>query len=414
VFKHHYLGVKLLNEEWIVNEIDKIAKFSEGGHGVTRSTLSQEAAKARQYVATLMTDAGLSVRVDQIGNIIGRMDSKENRERAAVMTGSHLDTSCNSGKYHGTIGILSAIAAAKKLKTQGPLSHPVEIIAFSGEEAGNFGIPMLGSKVAAGAVNLKTLAGAKDKQGTRLSQALEAQGFDPKDIAAAQISTQYKAFLELYIEQGRILGKKSIQIGIAQNIAGTTKCKITVKGVSTHAGWTPMDERQDALVSAAMITLAVQEIAEESEFDALTTVSDIKVSPGTIHAVPESVEMLVNISCAEKEGIIETLQEIKDAISVIAEDQGTPVSIEIFSAEKPVKLSPVVAEVIEKACQTKGLAYSYINSGSTHDAGSMSGLIPSGIIFIPCQSGNEEYSVAPAAIQNGLAVLTQALYLLAK
>ncbi|MCE5285460.1 MAG: Zn-dependent hydrolase [Pelosinus sp.] len=403
-----------MNEEWIVNEIDKIARFSQSGAGVTRSSLSEQAAKARQYVASLMTDAGLVVRIDQIGNVIGRLATKENSERAVVMAGSHLDTAEGSSKYDGILGILSAIAATDKLKAES-LRHPIEIIAFAGEEAGRFGISMLGSKALTGKLGTRTLASAKDNQGTSLASALLAQGFDVKTVAAAAVSAaKSKAFLELYVEQGRIFEKEDAQIGIAQQITGTTKCKITVNGCAAHAGIMPMDERHDALVSAAMIILAVQEVAQESEFATLATVSDLKVSPGTIQAVPGVVEMWIDICGAEQEGIIETLQEIKDAISVIAENQETSVAIEIFSAERPVKMSSVVAAAVEEACKASGLAHCYIDSGSRHDAASMSSLTPSGIIFIPCQSDHQEDYVAPTDIQAGLNVLTQALYQLAK
>jgi N-carbamoyl-L-amino-acid hydrolase len=403
-----------LNEEWIANEIDKIARFSESTQGITRSTLSDEATKARQYIAALMTQAGLLVRYDQVGNIIGRMETKENRERAAVMAGSHLDTQPNSSKYHGILGILSAIAAVYQLKSKGSLSHPIEIIAFTGEAAGRFGISLLGSTVAAGKLSPRILDTAKDQYGLSLLEALAKQGFDLKVGAKPFTAATCKAFLELYIDQGQVLEKQGAQIGIAQNVAGTTKCRITVNGCAAHDGWTPMDERQDALVSAAMIILAVQEIAQESEKRVLATVSDLKVSPGKRHVVPGMVEMWVDISSSQQEGIIQTLQEIKDAISVIAENQETTVSIEILSAEKPIKLSPVVVAALKEACQANKFSHCYINCGSRHDAANVSSITPSGMLFIPYHTKNKEDYVALLDIQAGLKVLTQVLFQLAQ
>lgn len=404
-----------MNEEWIIKEVEKISKFSESGQGITRLSFSKEALLARQYIASLMTEAGLTVRTDWVGNIIGRMDTGENREEAAVMAGSHIDTPPCSSKYHGILGILSAIAAAHTLKTRGPLSHPIEIIAFVGEEAGRFGISFLGSKTAAGALSVKTLGAAKDKEGNTLSQALAREGVDLKTIGQNQLTKEKcKAFLELYIVEGQILEKEGAHIGIAKQVAGVTKCKITVSGCAAHAGWTPMDERQDALVSAAMIILAVEEIAKDSEKAVLATVSNLKVLPGTSRFVPGAVEMWVDISSAEQEGIIEALQEIKDAVSAIAENQETTVSIEIFSADKPVSLSPLVSGVFREACQVNGIPYCSINSGSRHDTANMEGVAPSGIVFIPYQNSSREDYVAPLAIQAGLNVLTEALYKLAK
>lgn len=404
-----------MNAEWIIKELDKIAEFSQEGKGSKRLAFSEYSLKTRQYVASLMSAAGLSVKVDPIGNVVGRMETSENRHRPAVRTGSHLDSAPEDGKYRGILGILSAIAAAENLKAKGTLAYPLEIIAFTGEEAGRFGISMLGSKVVAGLISARALAKAKDTQGISLSEALACYGLDLKNNAEVQVlANDSKAFLELGIAESRILEKEGSQIGIVENIAGTTKCRITVNGISAHTGYAPMAKRQDALVSAAMIILRVQEIAQEATGDTTATVSNIKVSPGSINTVPGVVEMLVDIRSSEQENSIETLQEIKDAISVIAENQETAVSIEIFSAEKPVKLHTDITALIKEACQGKHVSFCFLNSGFRQDAANMSSLAPSGMIVIPCQRDNGEEKVTPEAIKTGLTVLTAALYELAK
>lgn len=398
--------------------IEQIAQWTQGDHGITRLAYSEDDRRSREYTMELMKQAGLEVRVDQIGNIIGRL-SGSNPHAPAVITGSHLDTVPEGGKYDGVIGVVGGLAAIEKIKARGPLTHPVELIVFAAEESSRFGFATMGSKAMAGICNLTAWSKAKDQQGKRFQDILTDWGLDLKTVPqAARTAKDIKAFVELHIEQGPILEKEGQKIGIVHAIAAPTRLKIVVDGTAAHSGTTPMDQRQDALVSAAMIVLAVQEIASEhSNKGTVGTVGQLKVHPGAMNVVPGMVELWVDIRGVDHDSIIETLQDIKDAISTIAEGQETPVAIDVLSSDKPVILNSNVTQAIEASCRRLGITHKHMNSGAGHDAMNMARLAPTGMIFIPCRSGishNPDEFAAAEDIMAGVEVLADVLYDLAK
>ncbi len=407
-----------MDKEWVIDVIEEIAGFGRDDRGITRLAFTEADSKARQYVINLMKEIGLTVRTDQIGNVIARLEGKD-EHAPAVITGSHLDTVPEGGKYDGVVGVVGGLAAIKRLKARGALTHPVELLIFAGEESSRFGYATIGSKAMTGVANINALSKARDHEGNKLIQVLADQGFDLKLINnALRDKNDIKAFIELHIEQGKILERAGCPIGIIEAIAAPTRCKITVEGIAAHSGTTPMDERQDALVSAAMIILAIQEIAlEQSHDNTVATVGALKVHPDAINVIPGLVEMWVDIRGISHESIIESLQELKDAVSTIADAQDTPVSIEILSAEKPVIMNSGIVEIIEDVCHEHRVNYKRMNSGAGHDAMNMTRLTPTGMIFIPCHQGishNPDEYASPQDIIAGIDILTETLYRLAK
>ena len=374
--------------------------------------------EAREYIIGLMRQEGLEVRIDAIGNITARLEGSD-MAAPAVITGSHLDTVPEGGKYDGMVGVVGGLEAIIRLKQRGPLRHPVELIIFVAEESSRFGFGTMGSKAMAGMANVSLWSKAKDQNGISFSEALADQGFELKHTQdVIRTKESIKAFIELHIEQGPVLEKTGNIIGIVEAIAAPTRLKIKVEGIPAHSGTTPMGDRHDALVSAAMIVLAVQETAlEQAHRGTVGTVGALKVQPGVMNVIPGLVEMGVDIRGVDYESIIETLQELKDAISAIADDQETPVSIEVLTSDKPVQLDREVIETIEDACQTLGISCQRMSSGAGHDAMNMAYLAPAGMIFIPCREGishNPEEYADPDHIMAGIEVLAEALYQLAK
>ncbi|MCX7781244.1 MAG: Zn-dependent hydrolase, partial [Negativicutes bacterium] len=295
----------------------------------------------------------------------------------------------------------------------------LELIIFAAEESSRFGFATMGSKAMAGLANLTAWSKAKDQAGITLAQALASQGLSFDRIQQAQRSKDsIKAFIELHIEQGARLERQGETIGIVDAIAAPTRLKMTVEGEAAHSGTTPMDDRRDALVSAAMIVLAVQEIAmEQSHRGTVGTVGALKVHPGVMNVVPGMVEMWVDIRGVDHDSIIETLQAIKDVVSDIAEEQETPVAIEVMSSEKPVHMHPEVIDTIDEVCDRLGVAYRRMNSGAGHDAMNMAQLAPAGMIFIPCRNGishNPDEIAELDDIMAGIDVLTGTLRELAR
>lgn len=406
------------NKEWVMNEIEKIAHFGKGPRGITRLAFTETAVEAQKYVISLMEQVGLTITIDQIGNIIGRLEGKDD-SLPAVVTGSHLDTVPEGGKYDGVIGVIGGLVAISRLKDKEGLTHPLELIIFACEESSRFGFATVGSKAMVGLANVPEWSKAKDQEGVSFAEVIAKQHLDIERIGeAVRNAEEIKAFVELHIEQGRVLEKEQKTIGIVEAIAAPTRLKIRVEGVAAHSGSTPMEERRDALVSASMIVLAIHEIgAEQSKYGTVTTVGMLNVYPGAINVIPGVVEMWVDIRGVNHESIIECLQDIKDAISTIAEGQEIGVSIMLLSAEKPINMNKDIMGLIKKVCVEKKVPHQVIHSRAGHDAMNLSHLAPAGMIFVPSQNGishNGEEHTAIDEIMSGIDVLTETLFQLAK
>jgi N-carbamoyl-L-amino-acid hydrolase len=405
-------------ENWIINEIEQIAQFGQDKRGITRLAFSKEDYAAREYVVKLMQESGLTVRIDEIGNIIGRINGTD-AAAPAVVTGSHLDTVPEGGKFDGIVGVVGGIAALKTLKERGPLTHPLELIVFAAEESSRFGVATIGSRVMAGLTNVHALNKLKDQDGISLAKLLQEKGLDIQHVTrAVRMKQEIKAFIELHIEQGTALEREGKPIGIIEAIAAPARCKIIVEGVASHSGTTPMEDRQDALVSAAMIILAVNEIAlEQAERGIVGTVGAMKVYPGAMNVIPGLVEMWVDIRGVDHQSIIECVQEIKDAVSEITKRQNTGVSIEMLSSERPARMDDEMVQLLSTVCRQQGIPYYKMNSGAGHDAMNISRITKAGMIVIPCRAGishNPDEYATPEDIITGVKVLTEALYQLAK
>ncbi len=407
-----------MDRDWVVNVLGKISGFSRGDNGITRLALSEEDLQARGYVTGLMQELGMKIRVDAIGNIIGRFEGTD-PEAAPVIVGSHLDSVPEGGRYDGVLGVVGGLAAIRRIKEVGKTRRPLELIIFTAEESSRFGFATMGSKAMAGVADVRSWAKAKDPQGVSFLEALSLAGLSSDNIeAASRVGEPIHAFVELHIEQGPILEDEELAIGVVEAIAAPTRLKIKVEGTPGHSGTTPMDCREDALVTAAQIVLAVREVALSRYGDGTVgTVGNLKVHPGVMNVIPGIAEMWVDIRGVDHESIVETLQELKDEISIIAEAEGTTVSIEVMTSDKPVRLNPMVINMVETACKDLKVSYKRMNSGAGHDTMYMAALAPAGMIFIPCANGishNPEESASPADIMTGIDVLTRTLRALAE
>ncbi|MBP2652946.1 MAG: amidase, hydantoinase/carbamoylase family [Firmicutes bacterium] len=407
-----------MDKQWIIDTIGQFAKIGIGEKGITRLAFSDEEQQAKEYATKLMQQAGLVVRVDAAGNVIGRLEGTA-EDAKVVLTGSHLDTPPDGGRYDGVVGVVGGLAAIKELMARGPLDNHVELVVFSAEESSRFGYATIGSKAMVGLANPAMWNRAKDQDGMSLNEAAARLGFSFADLKdAIQDAEKIKAFVELHIEGGPLLERTQHSIGIVEAIAAPTRLRIVIDGQAAHSGSTPMDERQDALVSAAMIVLAVQEIALGHQHEGtVATVGIMRVFPNAMNVVPGRVELGVDIRGVNHSSVIDTLQDIKDAISTIADGQETPVSIEVLVSEKPVVLDDDLVLTVEGVCHELELSFLRMNSGAGHDTMNMARIVPAGLIFIPCHEGishNIDEYAAPEDILNGVAVLTETLYKLAK
>jgi N-carbamoyl-L-amino-acid hydrolase len=407
-----------MDKPWVVAAFEGIARFGKGERGFSRLVFSEAEWAACEYVIGLMRGAGLAVRSDAFGNIIGRLEGRVS-DAPAVATGSHVDTVPEGGNFDGVVGVVAGLAALMRLKTRGPLRHPVEIIVFRGEESSRFSVHTMGSKVMAGIAGVEALRRLTDFGGTTLAQALAAHGLDLERIPeAARRPQEFKAFVEMHIEQGPVLEEAGVPIGIVEAIAAPVRLKLSVEGTASHSGTTPMGKRRDALVSAARMVLAVEEEATRRAGHRIVgTVGVMKVHPGAMNVVPGRVEMWVDIRGIDAGSIVDTVQAVREAAARIAGREGTRVQVETLSTDTPVPMDPALIEIIEAASRRAGVACRRMPSGAGHDAMNMAKLAPAGMIFIPCRHGvshNPDEYASPEDIVTGITILTETLYELAK
>jgi N-carbamoyl-L-amino-acid hydrolase len=403
---------------WVTQTIGRIGEFGRAERGYRRLAFGDQDWAAREYVAGLMREAGLAVRSDPFGNLIGRAAGRD-LQAPAVATGSHVDTVPEGGNYDGVVGTVGGLAAIRRLLARGPLAHPLEFILFMSEESSRFGFATMGSKAMAGLANLAAWQKAKDPDGRDLPGVFRERGLDAAAIgAAARRPGELKAFVELHIEQGPVLERERLPIGIVEGIAAPTRLKVGVTGVAGHSGATPMGGRRDALVSAAKAVLAIRAAAErEASHGTVGTVGLLTVRPGAMNVIPGQVEMWVDIRGIDAASIGRAVGEVRSWLEQIAEEDHTALAVETLTADRPVPMDPGVVGAIEGACRRLGFPYRRMPSGAGHDAMNMASIAPAGMIFIPCRDGvshNPDEYAAPEDILAGVEVLTEALHDLAR
>lgn len=407
-----------MDQAWVMATLERIGEFGRAERGYRRLAFGDADWAARAFVADRMREAGLEVRSDPCGNLIGRLPGRD-PQAPAVATGSHVDTVPEGGNYDGVVGTVGGLAAVMRLQARGPLTHPLEFILFMSEESSRFGFATMGSKAMAGLANLAAWARATDPDGQDLPGVFAERGLDAGGLAGAVRGRgALKAFVELHIEQGPVLEQAGLQIGVVEGIAAPTRLQVTVRGVAGHSGATPMGQRQDALASASRMVLAVQAAAErEAAAGTVGTVGLLKVHPGAMNVIPGLVELWVDIRGIEAASIARAVDEVQAVIASIAETHRTPASVQTLTADRPVSMDPGVVAAVEAACGRLGLAYRRMPSGAGHDAMNMAHIAPAGLIFIPCRGGvshNPDEYASPADILAGVDVLTETLHDLAR
>jgi beta-ureidopropionase / N-carbamoyl-L-amino-acid hydrolase len=402
-----------MDQAWIEATFAGIARFGKGERGFNRLVFSEADWAACDYFAGLMREAGLAVRTDAWGNLIGRLPGTD-PGAPAVATGSHLDTVPEGGNYDGGVGSVAGLGALLRLKARGPFRHPLELIVFRGEESSRFGIHTMGSKAMSGLATVEDWRGLKDRAGTTLAEVLAVKGLDLERLPeAVRRRGELKAFVEVHIEQCFVLEQAGIPIGVVEAIAAPIRMKVSVTGIASHSGATPMGKRRDALVTASRIVLAVQEEAmRRADRRIVGTVGILNAFPGALNVVPGRAELWVDLRGIEEASLAETQAAVTAAARRIAEREGTRVEVEIISADTPVPMDPAVIGGIEAACRRLGVPYLRMPSGAGHDAMNMARITAAGMIFIPCRDGishNPDEYASPADILRGMDVLTETL-----
>ncbi len=339
-----------------------------------------------------MTQSGLKIHVDRIGNIFGRLEC--GRPNApAVLAGSHLDTVVQGGKFDGPVGVVGALEAVRTLKENNVvLACPVEVVCFVGEESSRFGYSTLGSSLVAGEVQSDDLANAVDAHGTKLEDILSSLGIYRDNLATLKRDpATLKAYLELHIEQGPILEAKNKRIGVVTAIAAPTRFKVVLTGQADHSGTTPMEMRRDALVAAAHLISYIEEVCREyaqmEKGRVVGTVGAMKIEPGVINAIPGKAELSVDIRSISAEAKAHVADLVRKRAQEIGGQRDIAVQILPIRDEPPVALDDRLLHLIKKRCEANEIAYQIMPSGAGHDAMQMAKITRAGMIFVPSKRG---------------------------
>jgi len=386
----------------------RIRALSEFGSnvegGVSRVAFSKADLAGRAYIKKLMREAGLTVRVDTAGNIIGRREGSD-ESLPTIMFGSHIDSVPGGGNYDGDVGVIGAIEVAQLLKDSGMTTrHPLEIVSFTDEEGG-----LVGSRAMIGDLTDSTLE-IMSHSGLTIREGIRAVGGDPDRLdLALREPRSLAAFVELHIEQGGILHEEKIDIGVVEGIVGIRWWDVTIEGFANHAGTTPMNKRSDAMVTAAELTLAINSIAFELPGRQVATVGRIEASPGAPNVIPGEVVLSLEIRDLDAQKIQQVFDLIQAEATRIGDARHTPICFaEIDVAAPPAPTDQQMRRIIAKAADELGLSYKMMPSGAGHDAQDMTHIARTGMIFVPSVNGisHSPKEFTPAEdMANGASVL---------
>ena len=377
-----------INSERLWNRIHKLSEIGKDENGgVTRLAFTETERKAKDLVITFMKDAGLAVREDEVGNLIGRREGAIFNSQV-VMTGSHIDSVINGGNFDGPAGVLSAIEALQTMNEKGIVTEsPLEVIVFTDEEGARFSTGMLGSLSAAGKLSKEELYSAKDKNGVTIAEAMKQAGLDPELAANAKRNPEeIKAYVELHIEQGKVLEKADASVGIVTGIVGVDWYRVTLKGEAGHAGTTPMGLRKDPLAAAAKIMSYGEELAR-NEKSAVVTVGQLEVKPGGINIIPGEVAFSFDIRDINKENMNAIFAKLKTYIETTCDERGVEPEIEQLHSLDPSPCSESIIKKMEESFTETEVQSIKLISGAGHDAMVMAGITNMGMVFIRSKDG---------------------------
>ncbi|QDC02447.1 Zn-dependent hydrolase [Mesorhizobium sp. 8] len=357
------------------------------GEGTTRLTYSPEFRQAADFLRAEMESAGLTVREDGVGNVIGRLEGS-NPDLAPVMIGSHFDSVPNGGKFDGQAGVVAGIEIASLFRDRGLMpERPIEFIGMIEEEGTRFGGGMVASRILTGRLDTGSLNALPDDDGITMAEAMARYGLDPAQAHRAVLKPgSVYAFLELHIEQGPVLEAQGDDVGIVDRVVGMAQLKVTFRGQAGHAGTTPMNARRDALVGAVAALSQLPDLARAIGQDAVLTVGKLEVHPGGANVIPDLVTFTVDIR-APKDAVVRTLVERSRSVIEQAGGNGLTVEVEEQLFVSPVLLSVELHGTLTRHAGTLGLKSRTMVSGAGHDAMIMAEFAPTGLVFVPSRNG---------------------------
>lgn len=403
-----------VNQERIMGHIDALSHFNATPDaGITRFSYSPQDAQARAYLMDRFTDLAMPIHVDPVGNVRARYAGSD-PSLPPLWIGSHIDSVRNGGMYDGVVGVVGALEVVSTLfENKIRPRRSIEVVFFSEEEGSNFGTTMVGSKCLAGKLDFTGLERLQTESGASCARMAADFGLHPEDVLSCRLTPgMVDAMLELHIEQGIVLDRKNVKLGIVQAIAGMCTVRVTVSGESNHAGATPMNMRHDPMTAAARLILKIRDIAAGQCLpDTVATVGEISCTPNMPNVIPGEVSFTVDIRDVKETGIDRALALLEQAMAEVSDESGVQISLETIGRSSPVVLSDRVVSAVRDAAAACGVPYIDMNSGAVHDAAMLAGVTDVGMIFVPSADGRshtpEEYT-APEDIALGCQALLNA------
>ncbi|MBQ9480480.1 MAG: Zn-dependent hydrolase [Selenomonadaceae bacterium] len=377
-----------MDRKWVEMMFNRIGEMGKLKVGYNRLAYDDADWQAKQFLIEKMREAGLTVRMDAVGNIFGRVEGTD-PDAPVVAAGSHIDTVPTGGNFDGSVGVIGAMCAVQRIMAKGKTKNPMEVWVFAGHESSRFGFAHLGSRCICGFTEIDKWKNLKDTTGKTVPEVLANRGLHFDQIAGCKRdASKIKSFAELHIEQGPILEDGNLNVGIVTDIAAPIRLSIKVKGTAAHSGTTPMRSRHDALVAAANIVLAVRQRANaEASKGIVGTVGYMSVKPGAMNIVPGDVEMWVDVRGNDFDLVSSVIDNIKADAQSAAEAEGVKVEINTISSSHPVHLSDELIKLSEDACKEQKIPYTFMIGGGGHDSQEIGQIIPTVVLHIPCLKG---------------------------
>ena len=373
-----------INVDRLIARIDSLADMERKDDGSSsRLALTDADRRGRDQVIQWMHEAGLTVRIDQIGNISGLRCGRS--ALRPVMTGSHIDTVVNGGRYDGIYGVIAGLEALQSLRDADVITErPLAVTVFTNEEGVRFQPDMMGSLVYSGGLTLDGALNAKAKDGATVGDELKRIGYAGTERCGEPVPY---AFIELHIEQGPILDRESGLLGAVENLQGISWQEVTIRGVSNHAGTTPMQLRRDAGYCAARVGVFVRELAKRMGASQVGTVGSIRLTPNLINVIPNQAVVSVDLRNTDDALLSAAERELNAFLEALAREEAVTLETRTLARTAPVVFDSNVLREIETVAAELGLPIRRMTSGAGHDAQMMARICPSAMIFVPSVGG---------------------------
>lgn len=396
--------------------IDALSSIgSDPTGGMTRLLYSDSWLEAQKYVQNQLEEEGLTSNFDEVGNLFGRVEGTKYPEET-IMTGSHIDTVVNGGTLDGQFGVISSYLAVRYLlETYGKPLRSLEVISMAEEEGSRFPTVFWGSKNFINEAKRSDVEEIVDSSGVKFVDEIHRHGFDFRDETKS-LRNDIRSFVEIHIEQGSVLEKENLQIGVVNNIVGQRRYTVTLKGEANHAGTTPMNYRKDAVYGFAKISSKTLDHAYEVGDPLVATFGKVDPKPNTVNVVPGEVSFTFDCRHTDEKELQEFTTEFETLVKDVARELGLEADINLWMDETPIPMDQKVVDKIKEAAEKEDVNYKVMHSGAGHDSQVIAPYYPTAMLFVPSIDGISHSPAESTDLDDlvvGVQVLARALFELA-